>query len=134
MRRVPAVAAESSSTVVSRSHESGGIAMKVTCHPKREPTNWPNQACRSFAWKKSLPFLVNPRAYLVHRVRAASSHVFNGEHRHDTADYWCGNIGRGEFVAEPPEGSLLCAACEAAARCRISSSGPTARKGKRAGN
>ena len=69
--------------------------------------------CQDIPWIRGKPFLHNPRGYLIHRVRSAHSHMYHGEWSHDTADYWCGNFGRGEFVNEPPADRLLCAVCEA---------------------
>jgi len=87
---------------------------KITC--ARKPKKYRDtQYCRDIAWKASLPFLWNPRGYLIHRVRAVDSHIIRGKWSHDTATYWCGNCGRGEFVSEPPQGYLLCAVCEAQA-------------------
>lgn len=67
-------------------------------------------------WVMGLPFLVNPRGVLVHRVRSARTYRDrSGNRSHDVAGYWCGNSGRGQFTAEPPEDRLLCAYCEAKA-------------------
>ena len=70
---------------------------------------------RTVDWGKSPPFLVNPRAVLTHRIRFAHSYFRDGKFSHHTVEYWCGNIGRGEFTDEPPITRLLCAACEIAA-------------------
>jgi hypothetical protein len=86
--------------------------MKINLEqPKQQqyilPSRW-----REIHWKKSLPFLRNPRGYLIHRVRSAMTHLYDENPPWDTVAYWCGNIGRGEFVDEPPDGMLLCAVCE----------------------
>jgi len=86
--------------------------MKVTLRIREWPSHYANSVV---AWTKSLPFMVNPRAILVHRVRSAESHLRDGRWSHDVATYWCGNHGRGEFTDNPPEGRLLCAFCEARA-------------------
>lgn len=74
---------------------------------------------RSVPWKKAAPFVVNPRAYLIHRVRFAATHFHDGHYPpHDTAEFWCGNqstSGGLEFVEDPPKDRLLCAYCEAKA-------------------
>ncbi len=64
-----------------------------------------------------MPFSVNPRGVLVHRVKFVCSHfdVFDQEMRH-TTHQWCGNMAHAtELVSVPPDGRLLCARCEAAA-------------------
>jgi len=74
--------------------------------------------CRKLHWKRSLPFLVNPRARLIHRPRAIATHLSSsGSYRHNSASFFCGNQANGDLVvsAEPPEGMLVCAKCEAAA-------------------
>ncbi len=74
--------------------------MKVALKQKPFPGG-DRPGARVISWKKSLPFLVNPRAVLVHRVRSVHSFTGNG--------------ARGEFVADPPKDRLLCAYCEAKA-------------------
>lgn len=68
-------------------------------------------------WKKVVPFAVNLRGVLIHRVRSAGTFInLDGTLRHEVADYWCGNSGlRVQFVADPPEDRLLCVFCEAKA-------------------
>ena len=58
------------------------------------------------------PFLINPRASLIHRVRSVVRFFYHGKFSHESAQYWCGNIGRGELVDLPPDGRLLCERCE----------------------
>lgn len=90
--------------------------MKIDLHIKPTP-KWfrDHDYVREFQWSKGLPFLVNPRGQLVHRVRSAVTITWGGKHSHDVARYWCGNNGRGEFTDNPPTGKLLCAFCEAKA-------------------
>ena len=79
---------------------------------------------RCVFWEKTLPFLLNPRGHLVHRVQFATSTFSEpGVWDHDTAHYWCKNIARGQFLAVPPEGRLLCAHCE---RIAVANGQPTA--------
>ena len=71
-------------------------------------------------WSRSVPFCVNWRGILVHRIRSGRTHIdeVDGSVRHHTVTYWCANGGGGrfcEFVAEPPSNRLVCARCEAMA-------------------
>ena len=92
--------------------------MKVKLKRKKHPfaTTGDN---RYVPWIESLPFCVNPRGQLIHRVRFAGTHFSNydgrGPHSHDGCTYWCSNIGRGDFTDDPPADRLLCAYCEAKA-------------------
>lgn len=67
--------------------------------------------------KSSLPFAVNPRGVLVHRVRGFG--VFfskDGNYSHHTAHYHCNNFAHGvKLVAVPDESAIVCQACES--RC-----------------
>lgn len=60
------------------------------------------------------PFVLSPRATLVHRPRTFTLHkTFLGAHY--AAHLWCGNNFAGsdlELIAEPPNGRLVCSACE----------------------
>lgn len=87
--------------------------MKVKLAQQKH-TNYPNPRSGEVQWLWSLPFLRNPRGYLVHRVRHASTHLWDGRRSHDTCVYWCGNVGRGDFVDDPGD-LLVCARCEAMA-------------------
>lgn len=94
--------------------------MKIQCKPNRErlrQLNSVNERHKSVHWKMCLPFVVNPRGILVHRVRWATTHFWKGEVDHDSVMYWCGNSVSSvmEFVEVPPEDRLLCARCEAIA-------------------
>ena len=92
--------------------------MKVVCQvPLRyQNESSPERAARVVNWKKALPFFFNPRGVLIHRVRWASTILYDGTVSHHSAHYWCGNSGlRGTFLAEPLEDQLLCQFCEARA-------------------
>ncbi len=68
-------------------------------------------------WIKSVPFVLNPRGHLIHRVRYVSTRI-RGQSKKDTPHYWCGNAtfsGPVEFLEQPPDGRLLCAVCESKA-------------------
>ena len=92
--------------------------MKVECtvrtaEKRREANDVSSMKTR--IWQKTLPFNVNPRGVLIHRVRCAGSCVFNGTHSHDWAHYWCDNQTNGEGVNLtdiPPADRLLCSHCE----------------------
>lgn len=68
-----------------------------------------------YPWSYSAPFLVNPRAMLTHRIRYAHTYFSYGKISHHSFIYWCGNIGRGRVVHDPPDNRLVCFACETAA-------------------
>lgn len=71
-------------------------------------------------WPTSQPFIVNPRAILIHRIRYGTSfRRIDGTWSHDTVETWCGNgfnsmgaVGSDIIVADPPKSKLLCARCE----------------------
>lgn len=84
--------------------------MKVKLQVK--PEKDVNPRCRSIQWKKSLPFFVNPRGVLIHRVKRVTTIIWDGKVSHHTAHYWCNNMGRGEFFEDPPKERLLCTVCE----------------------
>lgn len=76
-------------------------------------------------WKRSVPFVLNPRGILIHRVCRISTHY---THRgcHVSYGYWCGNGTTARFCelfSDPPENRLLCVRCEAAA---VAAGQPTA--------
>ncbi len=84
---------------------------------KQQPER-PLSKANTKRWKESPPFIVSPRAILVHRVRFASTHFYNGKKSHDSATLWCGNQFSHndlEFMGQPPKGRLLCTRCEALA-------------------
>lgn len=68
---------------------------------------------RRIDWKESLPFVVNPRGLLTHRVKWAATQ-FTGDESHTAIGYWCGNQGNRlcDFVEVPPQERLVCARCE----------------------
>lgn len=69
-------------------------------------------------WKKSLPFHVNPRGILIHRVRSVTTMWVNSLRRWDVIGYYCGNAvcGSGRDLTDnPPASRLLCERCELAA-------------------
>lgn len=68
-------------------------------------------------WKKSAPFILNPRGLLVHRAKAVGTLYEDGKPDHPVYSYWCGNVGNRlcELIHEPPEDRLVCARCEAVA-------------------
>ena len=63
---------------------------------------------------KSLPFAVNPRGLLIHRVRHLTLHFSHGRFHHHSVNYWCGNCAYDvELTSDPPTTRLLCVNCEA---------------------
>lgn len=84
------------------------MSNKITCKPRtwREDSRFP-----VLHWKKALPFVVNPRGLMIHRVKGVRTHLTD-DNRIST-DYWCGNLGqRCEFYSDPPKERLLCERCE----------------------
>ena len=80
---------------------------------KKKPA--PNQ----LHWKACLPFVENKRGVLIHRPRNATTYSI---HRlpHIGIRFWCGMAVTGksdkfDFLSAPPEDSILCERCEAAA-------------------
>lgn len=71
-------------------------------------------------WNYALPFFLNQRGILVHRVQSAMTHTRNGNMRHHSVRYFCGNgcctDGMDGFYADPPADRLLCHTCEAKAK------------------
>ena len=68
-------------------------------------------------WTRSLPYNVNPRGMLVHRVRAGTTfYDVRGEERHSALMYWCGmtvcGYGGIDTTDDPPQNRLLCIRCE----------------------
>lgn len=90
----------------------------IACKPKKRDVRCVRMSHSTIAhvyWKKSLPFNVNPRGVLVHRVRLGQSITYHGKRTHDCVDYWCGNGAHSEGVSltdSPPDDRLLCEACE----------------------
>lgn len=72
-------------------------------------------------WRDSEPFVENRRGLLIHRPRYVS--MFESRRgAHVAIEFYCGGSttdtrerGNVMFLPAPPEGSLLCAACEARA-------------------
>lgn len=86
---------------------------------KSKPHPFPPYDRDSIQWKASLPFFVNSRGMLIHRVRSVRSFYTQGrQHRHDSVHYFCGAFcitHENGFTADPPKDRLLCARCEALA-------------------
>jgi hypothetical protein len=101
--------------------------MKINCKPRRQDRHKESNAYLSGRlWKQSLPFNVNPRGVLLHRVRIGVTYFRRGERSHDAVTYWCGNSAVGEGVSltdAPPTDRLLCVNCE---RIAVEAGEPTA--------
>lgn len=102
--------------------------MKIDCKPRKadERNHNDNPVVKSWIWKQTLPFNVNPRGILVHRVRCGRSHFWYGKRSHDSVNYWCCNSvsGKGVNLTDaPPADRLLCAHCE---RLAVEAGEPTA--------
>lgn len=90
--------------------------MKVELRQMKETPGYAGSPHRSVNWRMGLPFVMSRSGILVHRLKAARSHIFEGKYSHDSADYWCGNGGCSRLhFAEPPADRLVCALCEAKA-------------------
>lgn len=69
-------------------------------------------------WVACEPFVENSKAALIHRVRYVTTHKIGDRWKpHLAVQAWCGNGATGTkkftFLAEPPEGRIVCARCEA---------------------
>jgi hypothetical protein len=71
------------------------------------------------SWKRSRPFMVNPRGLLVHRVRYVTELRREGKVTHLYVGYLCGNgcLSHEDVIDdclldEPPKGRLVCSFCE----------------------
>lgn len=77
-------------------------------------------------WRRTgFPFAVNPRGWLVHRVRSIREHLTAcGKVRHVTIEYLCKAFSHSaEETEHVPSKGLVCTACEqAAAKKRLRSS------------
>lgn len=79
----------------------------------------------SLYWTKTLPFLENSRAVLIHRPRFIDTirrrRYQNGPFEEEwlAIENWCGNNFTGKdkftFHASPPSGGIVCQRCEEAA-------------------
>lgn len=91
--------------------------MKVQVYKKRNP-HPANERSRAIYWSRSLPFLFNPRGFLIHRVKVVFTLVqtFDGQIEYrDCVTYWCNNgcSNAKLFYQDPPSEYLLCEVCEA---------------------
>lgn len=81
---------------------------------KVKPDRCGNGALTSMQWKKALPFYLNPRGLLIHRVESVTTYFLHGKRSHIAVTYLCNNstTADGEFLAKPPAGRLVCHSCE----------------------
>ena len=68
-------------------------------------------------WTACEPFVENSMAALIHRVRYVTTHQISDRYKpHLAVELWCGNSSTGTkkftFLAEPPDGRIVCARCE----------------------
>ena len=63
---------------------------------------------------EALPFAVNPRGVLVHRVKSVGVyHSDNGSYSHHSVHYHCNSFASGvSLAAEPDEKAIVCQVCE----------------------
>lgn len=106
----------------------GWERMKIKCKPTKSDSRSDGRGgyITTKQWTISLPFNVNPRGVLVHRVRSGAWHFCSGKLSHVSVSYWCGNsaVGEGVNLTEaPPTDRLLCAHCE---RIAVEAGEPTA--------
>lgn len=96
--------------------------MKIDLKPSKRPA-FLSEACQTVSWTKALPFFVNKRGKMTHRVRHVDTHNYRGEFSHHSVHYLCGNVscfgGRKNadsyLTADPPADRLLCQGCEVVA-------------------
>ncbi len=86
--------------------------MKLALRTERKP--YPG----SYAWETCLPFVENKRGVLIHRPRQVVRYT-HFRIPYLAVHYYCGNCTSGHgiftFLAEPPQGKLVCEKCENAA-------------------
>lgn len=73
---------------------------------------------KHLVWKKSLPFVWNPRGVMIHRAKSVHTYGYfsNSKLLRNVVHFWCGNFcNNPEFYSDPPENRLLCVRCEALA-------------------
>lgn len=72
---------------------------------------------RGFQWTKALPFFLNSRGVLIHRVESVTTYHIH-RHPHTAVHYLCNGqtVSPGDFLSEPPANRLVCQACELAAK------------------
>lgn len=86
--------------------------MKVKCNPKPN-SGWKNPRTTHAQITACLPFYNNGPLKLVHRVRYGTVHYWDGEYKHVSFGFYCGNNG---FIAsDKPLGHLL----ESADKCMV---------------
>ena len=87
--------------------------MKVPLKIKPERYH-PESRMTCIDWIKSLPFYVNYKGLLVHRVKSAKCYLRDGEYSHTSVSFYCANstTSKGKFVDDPPTDRLLCERCE----------------------
>jgi len=95
------------------------LPMKVKCHPiRRHLEHRESEYSKTRMWTHTLPFNVNPRGVLIHRIKSGCTIINGGKVSHDAIECWCNNMTNGEGVSptdKPPKDRLLCARCEAIA-------------------
>lgn len=82
-----------------------------------EQYSWKSNAQKITPIRAILPFSRSRRGLYVHRIRSAHLHEWKDGHfqPHTSMTYWCGMSGflhKSQLFANPPTGSVLCAACE----------------------
>jgi hypothetical protein len=86
--------------------------VKVALRPPKK------KSLAAYAWETCLPFVENKRGVLIHRPRTVERYM-HLRTPYLAVHYWCGNGSNGHgiftFLAAPPDGSLVCERCEAAA-------------------
>lgn len=75
---------------------------------------------RIFHWTKCYPFVENKRGQLIHRPRSGATYQLHKSGPHIGITFWCGMAavdhgGKLTLLDAPPEDSILCERCEAAA-------------------
>lgn len=91
-------------------------AQKIPLKKESTPPAYHTERNFTVQWRMALPFFINNRGILIHRVRSVRSFLRDGELNHSSIKYLCGNngsLGDGSLISEPPADRLVCAACEA---------------------
>ncbi len=97
-------------------HEQEGVlGVKVVL--KSKPwLAWRPSGHRILPVTKAWPYYKSRRGKYVHRIREMHNHWWDGELKHTSVHFWCGNTGflqeKGYLMPEVEDGEVLCATCE----------------------
>ncbi len=89
--------------------------MKVFLEQHEQP-EWRGGVAHNGFLRSSEPFVENSRGILIHRPRSVDFYQIPSRPPHLAIHYWCGAQTTGTknltFLSAPPDGRLVCHACE----------------------